>query len=113
MLQAGCDDFVRKPFSEAEILDRMRTHLGVEYVYDEKQPSKAPRPDRLKLNLAPLPQELIAQLHQSARNADDDRIRQLLQEVATEHADLAAELIQMAEKFRFQEMILLTLSPPS
>ncbi len=110
VLQAGCDDFVRKPFSEAEILDGMQTHLGIEYVYDEKQPAQVTRPGRPKLDLAPLSAELIAQLHQAARNADEDGIRELLREVATDHAELATELVQMAEEFRFQEMILLTQS---
>lgn len=34
ILSAGCDDFVRKPFREAEIFDTMHKHLGVEFVYD-------------------------------------------------------------------------------
>ena len=38
-LEAGCDDFVRKPFSETEIFDMMIKHLGVEYQYEELKPS--------------------------------------------------------------------------
>src|ERR671933_631213 len=32
---AGCDDFLRKPFREADIFEMMNKHIGVCYVYDE------------------------------------------------------------------------------
>ncbi len=31
----GCDDFVGKPFQEAEIFDKMAQHLGLRYLYEE------------------------------------------------------------------------------
>jgi signal transduction histidine kinase/DNA-binding response OmpR family regulator/sugar lactone lactonase YvrE len=39
ILAAGCDDFVAKPFRESMIFAKLREHLGVEYVYEEKVPS--------------------------------------------------------------------------
>ncbi|NJP07657.1 MAG: response regulator [Chloroflexaceae bacterium] len=35
ILAAGCDDFVGKPFREADIFEQMAQHLGVRYVYHE------------------------------------------------------------------------------
>jgi CheY-like chemotaxis protein len=35
ILSAGCDDFVRKPFQEEVLLEKIATHLGVRYVYEE------------------------------------------------------------------------------
>ncbi|MCP5035832.1 MAG: response regulator, partial [Actinomycetia bacterium] len=35
VLSAGCDDFMRKPFRAAELLETMAHHLGVVYVYEE------------------------------------------------------------------------------
>ena len=37
ILSVGCDDFVRKPFREADIFDIMNKHIGVEYVYEEEK----------------------------------------------------------------------------
>lgn len=34
-LSIGCDDFVRKPFQENAILEKMAEHLGMKYIYDE------------------------------------------------------------------------------
>ncbi|NEO27266.1 MAG: response regulator, partial [Kamptonema sp. SIO4C4] len=36
----GCDDFLRKPVRESDILDTLGKHLGVEYIYEEDQPSE-------------------------------------------------------------------------
>lgn len=35
VLAAGCDDFVRKPFQEAVLFEKMAQYLGVVYVYGE------------------------------------------------------------------------------
>jgi DNA-binding response OmpR family regulator len=43
-LSAGCDDFLRKPASESDILDILIRHLGVRFVYketDEQIPGKS------------------------------------------------------------------------
>jgi len=36
VLSAGCDDFVRKPFREEVIFNKMAQYLGVRYVYEQK-----------------------------------------------------------------------------
>jgi CheY-like chemotaxis protein len=36
VLSAGCDDFVRKPFREEVMFDKIAQYLGVRYVYEEK-----------------------------------------------------------------------------
>ncbi|MCL1465209.1 hybrid sensor histidine kinase/response regulator [Argonema galeatum] len=41
VLSAGCDDFLRKPFREADIFEVMHKHLGVHYIYDEPTDSVA------------------------------------------------------------------------
>jgi CheY-like chemotaxis protein len=33
-LLSGCDDFVRKPFREQIILEKIAQHLGVSYLYE-------------------------------------------------------------------------------
>lgn len=35
VLSAGCDDFVRKPFREQVIFEKMAQYLGVRYIYEE------------------------------------------------------------------------------
>jgi CheY-like chemotaxis protein len=40
ILSSGCDDFVRKPFREAEIFDTLSKHLDVRFVYEETTPER-------------------------------------------------------------------------
>jgi CheY-like chemotaxis protein len=35
LMDIGADDFISKPFRESELLQKIHTHVGVEYVYDE------------------------------------------------------------------------------
>jgi len=41
-IPAGCDDFLRKPFREADIFELMKKHIGVRYIYEEKVETIAP-----------------------------------------------------------------------
>jgi CheY-like chemotaxis protein len=36
ILAAGCDDFIRKPYAEAELMDALARHLGVHFIYEEE-----------------------------------------------------------------------------
>ena len=38
VLAVGCDDFIRKPFTELEIIEVLRRHLGVRFGYEEIEP---------------------------------------------------------------------------
>ena len=106
VLDVGCDDFVRKPFAEADIFDALSRHLGVRFVYADEEP--VAESALTAADLVGLPPELIAQLGESARNADDAAIVQLLQQVGEDHAALAGQLSDMASQFRFVEIIALT-----
>ena len=58
VLEAGCDDFVRKPFKIGEALSCLATHLGVRYRYDDaKTPPAAPQ-----IKAAPLTREQWAEI---------------------------------------------------
>ncbi len=39
ILSEGCDDYMRKPFHEEDLLDMIAKHLGVRYVYEEIGPA--------------------------------------------------------------------------
>jgi len=50
VLEAGCDDFVRKPFREEEIFDIMKKHLGVRYLYGDSSEMTGVSPSEVKIN---------------------------------------------------------------
>ncbi len=112
VLSAGCDDFIRKPFRESEIFQKIGKYLGVQYEYADPPPAETAvplPPDRLTAAaLTPLPPQWLDKLHLAARRARSDQILQLLHQVEADHAILARQLAQMVEDFEFDEILRLT-----
>ncbi|NEP09355.1 MAG: response regulator [Symploca sp. SIO2C1] len=115
ILAAGCDDFVRKPFREEVIWEKMAQHLGVRYVYVQKDEVGKIKQEKttsdLKLDtseLSVMPTEWLVQLHQSATELRAKEIVQLTKQIPEEHAQLAKILKDLVDNFRFDTIINLT-----
>ncbi|NEQ69433.1 MAG: response regulator [Symploca sp. SIO2D2] len=109
ILAVGCDDFVRKPFREAVLFNKMAEHLGVVYLYEE--PTKTIPPPQEVLTpeaLAFMPTEWIKKLHQAASQLNDTLVLQLLEQIPETHTSLAETLADLAEQIRFDLIIELT-----
>ncbi|MFE4107277.1 response regulator [Almyronema epifaneia] len=115
ILAAGCDDFVRKPFSETQIFDRLSQHLGVAYTYAEATCPNPTPPSAAKPlapgDLAKQPAEWIAQLNLAARGAEDELIWQLLDQIPPADAPLADALAELVNNFRLDRIVHLTETP--
>jgi len=117
VLSAGCDDFMRKPFREQVLFDKIAQHLGVRYLYDESaavpatlQPSGSQPEQSLSAQLAQMPAEWLTQLQQAAAECSDDLILQLVENISETNASLASALIDLANNFRFDTILELTQS---
>jgi CheY-like chemotaxis protein len=111
VLSAGCDDFVRKPFQESDIFEKMSKHLGVRYLYSEAQPTQSATPLKIKLTpslFAALPPAWVADLHQAASGAQSKRVLDLLKQIEADHPALAETLTVLVNEFRFDEIMMLT-----
>jgi PAS domain S-box-containing protein len=113
ILSEGCDDFVRKPFREAEIFDKLAKHLGVRFVYEvyEDQPADiAPTPqERLTPGaLAVLPADWLAELNQAAVQADGDLVLDLVEQIRGQHPSVADALAGLVRNYRFDIIVTLT-----
>ncbi|HAZ48140.1 MAG TPA: hypothetical protein DDW76_17715 [Cyanobacteria bacterium UBA11369] len=112
ILEVGCDDFVRKPFREQVIFDKLAEHLGVSYIYDQEseriEAQKQTNLERQKIaasDLAEMSPEWIAELNQAAVEVDSDRILQLIKEIPATHPHLAAGLTDLVRRFCFDEIL--------
>jgi two-component system sensor histidine kinase/response regulator len=108
VIAAGCDDFVRKPFQEEVIWQKMTQYLGMTYIYEEGESDRPPE----TLDLQPIKAALAMQdphwldrLRQAALECNDDRILQLTTEIPPEAAELAIGLQQLASQFLFDTII--------
>jgi signal transduction histidine kinase/ActR/RegA family two-component response regulator len=117
ILAAGCNDFVRKPFKEQMLFEKMAQHLGVQYLYEdheilEREP-KLSHPVLPYRSLHPalldsMPLSWIEQLHDAATKVNAKQIRSLIGQIPEEQADLAMVLSQCIDRFQFEEIMALT-----
>ncbi len=107
LLEIGADDFISKPFREAELFQKIHTHVGVEYVYAE-QPAIAPAAETAPLtpkSLATLSQELIDRMREAVIMADLDLLLATITEVEPSDPLLAQGLRRLAEDFQYQRLL--------
>lgn len=102
ILQAGCDDFVRKPFRTEILLEKIALHLGVRYIYEQPQlPQLAPTLKRLQAqSLDIMPREWITKIHQLAEACQDEEILTLIEQIPQEYSDIKLALTNLVDNFR-------------
>jgi two-component system sensor histidine kinase/response regulator len=119
ILAAGCDDFVRKPFQEEEIFNKMTQHLGVEYIYEtlETVPIRNSvkvdcldsKEAELRTNpidaLQEMPADWTEQLHHAASQGSDQLVFELIKQIPTQYMTLADRLTELVLDFRFDQII--------
>ena len=108
ILSAGCDDFMRKPFQEDELLTKIGQYLDVDYLYEESGTDPEPeilRAELTKASLAVMPEAWRSQLYDAAAQVDNQEIFQLLTEIPEDYEALAQGLADLAEQFRCDKII--------
>jgi predicted ATPase/signal transduction histidine kinase/DNA-binding NarL/FixJ family response regulator/tRNA A-37 threonylcarbamoyl transferase component Bud32 len=107
ILDAGCDDFLRKPFKEADIFEHMHKHIGVNYVYEdsgesvESEGDQETKLENLKTEITQLPSDLLTQLQEAVETADLETILPLIEVIAEQNKPLANTLAKLVDGFRF------------
>lgn len=117
ILSAGCDDFVRKPFRENFLLEKIADYLGVRYVYEESPQSSAlsPQPsanaNNYELNaesLSVMPPEWLRQLHLAAEACNDEEIITLIEQIPEQQGAVKSALTNLVNNFRLDLIFDLT-----
>jgi CheY-like chemotaxis protein len=109
VLAEGCDDFVRKPFREAEIFDKMARRLGVRYLYegtplDLAQTEEGEQKPLTAADLAELPPEMLADLRQAAKAINLEKANTIIGQIGQTNEPLAQALAYLVENFRFDTL---------
>jgi signal transduction histidine kinase/DNA-binding NarL/FixJ family response regulator len=109
VLAAGCDDFVRKPFREQVIFEKMTQYLGVRYIYEEidsQDISKAITIEKLTATaLAVMPDEWLRELAEAAELINEQQIEQLLSQISEEHQNLVRAIQKEVDNFDFDRIM--------
>ncbi|MEG3848838.1 AAA family ATPase [Microcoleus sp. herbarium19] len=108
---AGCDDFIRKPFREADIFDAIHKLIGVNFIYDEESASKN---DLTKIDLesalnssvlANLPPELLADLLAASSVCDMNKIDSCIEKIREVDESAAEALAFLANDFDYAQIV--------
>ncbi len=111
ILSNGCDDFLRKPFREAEIFAMLEKHLGVRFIYADDEAESHPAQPLIELTpqaLAVMPPAWLTALYAAALSADVDATQALLDEANASQPALVAALSRLVANFRFDVIMTLT-----
>jgi hypothetical protein len=101
VMRTGADDYLPKPFRETELFEKIRVHLGAEYVYEEmEKPAQAAPAGPVTPGLfAGLPPELVARVREAAVSGDFDGLAQLSAEIGALSPGAGGALRALAGRF--------------
>ncbi|MDD2733315.1 MAG: ABC transporter substrate binding protein [Desulfuromonadaceae bacterium] len=105
ILAAGCDDFIRKPYEYADILDALTKNIGARFVYED-EPETVPIAVQLDAAaLADLPQELLNELEQALSRIDVEAVGRAIKEIRAHDSALADALAVEARDLQFGRIL--------
>jgi len=107
MLDAGCNDFLAKPFSDKQLFEMLEKHLSARAIRSEK-PSPEPAPARRELDreaVGRLPANLRFELVRALERADMNAIGEFIQIVARDNPALAAAFQNLADRFDYASLL--------
>lgn len=114
VLAAGCDDFMRKPFTQVELLQKLKQHLGVQFVYQSGMTLSAERNNSLggdsiseivQSGLSHMPLTWVKRLHHAAAQGSDYLVLNLIQEIPPTSADLVSALTHLTSVLQFNQIL--------
>ncbi len=113
VLAAGCDDFMRKPFREEDILNMMNKHIGVQYIYEDKiqlnsVKLKIENSDLLTPeNFGKIPRDCRKYLQQAILLADSELIDTVVSQIQSKDDLLAKALKDHLNDFEYNQVLTL------
>lgn len=111
LLSSGCDDFVRKPFNEKIIFDKIAHYLGVNYIFEDfDEQTSVKMEDSSQFtgeSLLVMPKEWLEQLYVAASKLNANDIDLLLKQVPKEHILLVTKIEEYINNFDFDQIIAL------
>jgi signal transduction histidine kinase/CheY-like chemotaxis protein len=108
--RAGCDDFIHKPFREADIFDALHKHIGVRFVYAESTAASTETKVEILTPeaIAALPPDLVANFRQAIYNLDVELMQTLIAQISELNQPLARAIASLVKDFKYRQLLDLT-----
>lgn len=106
ILKLGADAFVRKPFMEAELLEKIKQCARVEYEYEAigSDPERKKEKIDAKIEIGALSDELKDNLKKCAIEGDMDAIEALIDDIDAVNVPLAKYIQKLADDFNLEKI---------
>ncbi|MEH1772871.1 ATP-binding protein [Nostoc sp.] len=117
ILSIGCDDFIRKPFTQEVLLEKLSQHLGIKYTNQIQTTSTAvvDQPTQIFVSVAELLSHLsqmspewLQQIHYAAASCSDELILELLKQIPSDNGQVFQVLRDLANNYQFEKIMELT-----
>ena len=107
ILSEGCDDFVRKPFVEEEIYEKLEKHLGVRFLAEDAAPREAggASPALSPELLATLAPQWRSAFRKATVEADFSRMQAMLEETRATCGAAVEALTPLVNGFEYERIL--------
>jgi PAS domain S-box-containing protein len=109
IMRNGVDDYLVKPFLEHELLEKIQTHLGIQYRYAEEKSAQDTGPDgasALSVELfKELPATFISEMRTAILDGDKSHLDVLIQTIGERDTQSARTVQQLADKYEYDALI--------
>ncbi|MBF0287581.1 MAG: response regulator [SAR324 cluster bacterium] len=110
-LAAGCDDFIAKPFKEAEIFEKVSKYLGVRYIYNDMiamdgvSSEKSNEKENLYIEIQNLPSEWKMGMKQAIGHLNPRQMNGLIEQVREQDEALANAIKKKIDQFEYEQIL--------
>ena len=113
ILAAGCDDFIRKPYKDVEIIETLTTHLGVRFLYEEETTPATGAGQLNAADLTDLPDNLRHDLEQALIRIDIGAVNRTIEKIRARQPALADALAAVAGDLQLDRILQMLSTAPN
>ncbi|MEH2058254.1 MAG: ATP-binding protein [Nostoc sp.] len=118
ILSIGCDDFIRKPFTQEVLLEKLSQHLDLKYT-NQVETTKGAVVDQPTTQMFISVAELVSllsqmsppwleKIHYAAASCSDELILELLKQIPSDNGQVFQALRNLANNYQFEKIMELT-----
>ncbi|MCC5660756.1 response regulator [Nostoc sp. XA010] len=117
ILSIGCDDFIRKPFRQEVLLEKLSQHLGVKYTnqVETTNTTVVDQPTQIFISvtellsrLSQMSPEWLQQIYYAAASCSDEMILELLKQIPSDNSQVFNVIRDLANNYQFEKIMELT-----
>ncbi len=104
VLISGCNDFLAKPFREANLYDMLAHYLKIEFVYADQDDSEKQIPSYEEHDFSQISESIYQQLKHAIAELNLDKVKYLVSQFSEDHPELAKKILKHASEFDFDTL---------